>query len=75
MLSGIMSDPNVSALFQSMKKAFGGRKQTDSDELRSLLAFTLFYSSSIYALLLCFYYRKRNSEGGVEQFEESGDTE
>lgn len=75
MLSGVITDPNVSALIQNLKKAFSSSKQTGSDDMRSLLAFTFFYSSSIYALLLCFFYWKQNNEEKVEQLEEPDDNE
>lgn len=75
MLSGIMNDPNVSALFQSMKKMFGNGNKTNGDKVQQLLAFTFFYSSSIYALLLGFLYWNWNNDEKAEQPEESDDHE
>lgn len=72
-VSDIMSDPNVAALFESMKKLFGSGKKANSEIMQQLLAFTIFYSSSIYALLLCFMYWNRLNEQKTEQPEEPDD--
>lgn len=78
MASDVMNDPNVSALFQSMKKVFGSGRNKNSETTQQLLAFTFFYSSSIYAMLLCFFYWKwNNSEkaGQPEDADAPADTE
>lgn len=71
MLSDIVNDPNVSALIENMKKLFGDGRNRNGETMQQLLAFTIFYSSSIYAMLLCFLYWKRNNDANGERPEDA----
>ena len=75
MLSNIMNDPNVESVIESMKKLFGDGKNRNNETLQQLLAFTIFYSSSIYAMLLCFFYWKLHNDANAELPEEAGEPE
>ena len=71
MLSNIMNDPNVESIIESMKKLFGDGRNRNSETMQQLLAFTIFYSSSIYAMLLCFLYWKWHNDANAEQPEDA----
>ena len=70
-VSSIMNDPNVESIIESMKKLFGDGRNRNSETMQQLLAFTIFYSSSIYAMLLCFLYWKWHNDANAEQPEDA----
>ena len=77
-LSDIVNDPNVASIIENMKKLFGDGKNRNSETMQQLLAFTIFYSSSIYAMLLCFLYWKWHNDANAvlpEEADAADDTE